>query len=155
MELTRNLMVESVSRLSPTPPHRVPVTCTVAEAVDVLRRERVGCVLVVRDGELVGIFTERDLLTKVLAPGEPLHTPLATVMTANPVSVNLKESVRTAVERMQKGGYRHVPVVDENNHPVGVLSAKRVVHYLVEHFPATVYNQPPDPTQVPNSPEGA
>ncbi|MBY0458338.1 MAG: CBS domain-containing protein, partial [Gemmataceae bacterium] len=60
-----------------------------------------------------------------------------------------------AVERMQKGGYRHVPVVDEDNRPVGVLSAKRIVHYLVEHFPATVYNLPPDPDRVPDTAEGA
>ena len=155
MELTRNLTVESVSRLNPSPPHRIAVGGTVADAVELLRRERVGCLLVVKDGALVGIFTERDLLTKVLAPGASLDTPLADVMTANPVSVNLKEPVKAAVERMQKGGYRHVPVVDENNRPVGVLSAKRIVHYLVEHFPGTVYNQPPDPDRVPDSPEGA
>jgi CBS domain-containing protein len=155
MELTRNLIVESVSRLNPTPPHRVDVSATVADAVGHMRRERVGCLLVVRDGELVGVFTERDLLTKVLSRGEPLTIPLAVVMTPHPVAVNAKEPVRTAVERMQKGGYRHVPVVDENNHPVGVLSAKRIVHYLVEHFPATVYNQPPDPTRVPDTAEGA
>jgi CBS domain-containing protein len=155
MELSRNLTVESVSRLNPTPPHRIDVTRTVADAVSLLRRERVGCLLVVRDGELVGIFTERDLLTKVLATGLTLTTPMAAVMTADPVSVNLKEPVRAAVERMQAGGYRHVPVVDENNHPVAVLSAKRIVHYLVEHFPAIVYNLPPDPNQVPATAEGA
>ena len=131
------------------------VATTVADAVELLRRERVGCLLVVKGEALVGIFTERDLLTKVLAPGQPLHTPLADVMTPSPVSVNLKEPVKAAVERMQRGGYRHVPVVDENNRPVGVLSAKRIVHYLVEHFPNTVYNQPPDPDQMPDSAEGA
>lgn len=155
MELTRNLMVESVSRLNPTAPHRVDVAATVGAAVDQMRRERVGCLLVVRGGGLVGVFTERDLLTKVLAAGRPLSTPLAEVMTPDPVAVNANEPIRAAVERMQSGGYRHVPVVDENHHPVGVLSAKRIVHYLVEHFPATVYNQPPDPNQVPDAPEGA
>ena len=67
MELTRNLMVESVGRLRPTLPLCVPAGEPVAAAVAVMRREQVGCLLVVRDGELVGIFTERDLLTKVLA----------------------------------------------------------------------------------------
>jgi CBS domain-containing protein len=155
MELTRNLMVESVGRLRPTPPLCVPVGEPVAAAVAVMRQEQVGCLLVVDGEELVGIFTERDLLKKVLARGEPLSTPLRTVMTAEPVSVNVLDPVRTAVERMQAGGYRHVPVVDEGNRPVGVLSAKRIIRYLAEHFPTTVYNQPPDPHRVPDAPDGA
>jgi predicted transcriptional regulator len=57
---------------------------------------------------------------------------------------------------MQAGGYRHLPVVDENRRPVGMLSAKRIVSYLVEHFPATVFNLPPDPdNNHPSEPEGA
>ena len=44
---------------------------------------------------------------------------------------------------MEEGGYRHLPVVVDDR-PVGILSVKRIVHYLVEHFPATVYNLPPD-----------
>jgi CBS domain-containing protein len=155
MELTRNLMVESVGRLNPTSPLCVDAGEPVAEAVAVMRRERIGCLLVVEHGELVGIFTERDLLKRVLARGEPLTTPLTAVMTAQPVSVNILDSVRTAVERMQAGGYRHVPVVDEANRPVGVLSAKRIIRYLAEHFPNTIYNQPPDPHKVPETEYGA
>jgi CBS-domain-containing membrane protein len=56
---------------------------------------------------------------------------------------------------MQKGGYRNLPVVDEAGRAVGILSASRVVHYLVEHFPAIVFNQPPDAHTYPESPEGA
>src|SRR5262245_32351148 len=118
MELTRNLMVESVDRLNPTRPLCVDAGEPAAAAVAVMRRERVGCLLVVEQGALVGIFTERDLLKKILARGEPLTVPLSSVMTAPPVSVNVLDSVRTAVERMQTGGYRHVPVVDEGNRPV-------------------------------------
>ena len=155
MELTRNLMVESVARLNPTRPLCVDAGETVAAAVAVMRRERVGCLLVVERGELVGIFTERDLLKRVLAADRPLDTPLTEVTTADPVSVNVLDPVRTAVERMQAGGYRHVPVVDEGNRPVGVLSAKRIIRYLAEHFPNTIYNQPPDPHRVPETEYGA
>jgi hypothetical protein len=56
---------------------------------------------------------------------------------------------------MEKGGYRHLPVIDDGHHPVGVLSVRRVMHYLVEHFPALVYNHPPDPHRHPDAPEGA
>jgi CBS domain-containing protein len=120
-----------------------------------MRTDRVGYLLVCRNGAVTGIFTERDLLAKVLATGLPLAVPIAEVMTANPVTVGPKDPIRVAVKRMEQGGYRHLPVVGEDGRPIGVLSAKQVVHYLVEHFPATVYNQPPDPATVPAEAEGA
>jgi len=154
MELSRNLRVDSVSRLEPTAPRAIDANQTIADAVTVMREENIGCLLVTEFGKLVGLFTERDLLTRVLAPGQPLNTPIRESMTANPVTVSPKDSVRTAVKRMQKGGYRHLPVVDESGRPVGILSARRVVHYLVEHFPALVFNLPPEPDRYPETPEG-
>jgi CBS domain-containing protein len=155
MELSRNLRVDSVSRLEPTPPLSIDDHEPVAAAVETMRREKIGCLLVTRNGQLVGLFTERDLLKRVLAANLPLTVPMAECLTPNPVKVGPKDSVQTAIERMEKGGYRHLPVVDEMNRPIGILSAKRVVHYLAEHFPGLVYNQPPDPTRMPESAEGA
>ena len=155
MELSRHLRAENVARLNPTAPHQIDVGRSVVDAVELMRAERVGCLLVTRAGELVGIFTERDLLKRVLAVGKPLGDPLIDVMTEKPASVRINEPIRTAIRTMEEGGYRHLPVVDENNRPVGVLSAKRIVRYLVEHFPALVRNQPPVPNQYPESPEGA
>ncbi|HEY1188310.1 MAG TPA: CBS domain-containing protein [Gemmata sp.] len=155
MELSRNLKVDSVSRLDPSPPRRVEVDATVAGAVEEMRAGNVGCLLVTEHGRVVGVFTERDLLTRVLAPGKGLDTPLRLCMTAPAVTVSPKDSVRTAIKRMQGGGYRHLPVVDEAGRPVGVLSARRVVHYLVEHFPALVFNLPPEPDRYPETAEGA
>src|SRR5262249_38421167 len=106
-------------------------------------------------GRLVGIFTERDLLRRVLAPGRPLTASVASCMTPDPVTVNPKESISAAIRRMVDGGYRHLPVVDHGGQPVGVLSVKRIVHDLAEPFPPTVYNFPPDPDAVPQAPEGA
>jgi CBS domain-containing protein len=154
MELARNLRKDTVSRLDPAPPWAVDQTGTVADAVELMRRENTGCVLVSDSGRLVGLFTERDLMRRVLAVGKPLSLPVADVMTPDPLTVQPRDPIRIAVRRMQHGGHRHVPVVDEANRPVGLLSVKRVVHYLVEHYPAAVYNQPP-PGQVPDSPEGA
>jgi CBS domain-containing protein len=156
MELSRNIRVESVSRLDPAPPLGIDASQTVADAVALLRMGNVGCLLVTDRGRVVGIFTERDLLTRVLAPRRPLDsTTMRAVMTPEPVTVRPKDPVRTAIRRMQKGGYRHLPVVDEAGRPLGILSARRVVHYLVEHFPAIVFNQPPDGNRYPSAPEGA
>jgi len=155
MELSRNLRVECVDRLTLAPPHMIESDRSVRDAVAVMRTDRVGYLLVCRNGTLTGIFTERDLLSKVLATGLPMSVPMAEVMTASPVTVGPKDPIRVAVRRMEQGGYRHLPVVGEDGRPIGVLSAKQVVHYLVEHFPATVYNQPPDPASVPAEAEGA
>jgi len=155
MDLARNLKVESVSRLHPTPPRMVRPSQSVAEAVALMRQEQVGCVLVCDSRQqVVGIFTERDLMRRVMAPGKPLTSPISEYMTPDPVTVHSKEPIGCAVRRMEEGGYRHLPVVDEGK-PVGILSVKRIVRYLVEHFPATVHNQPPDPGAVHQEREGA
>lgn len=154
MELARNLRKDPVTRLEPSPPRAVDRTATVADAVALMRQENVGCVLVCDGERLVGLFTERDLMRRVLAVGKPLTLSVGEVMTPDPVTVLPADPIRVAVRKMKAGGHRHLPVIDENSRPVGVLSVKRVVHYLVEHYPAAVYNQPP-PGQVPDSPEGA
>jgi CBS domain-containing protein len=155
MDLAKNLKIDSVCRLHPGPPHQVAPQQTVADAVALMRQEQVGCVLVCQNSRVEGIFTERDLMKRVLASGKPLTTLVADCMTSHPIAVHPKDSIATAVRRMEEGGYRHLPVVDEAGVPLGVLSVKRIVHYLVEHFPATIYNLPPDPDLVPQEPEGA
>ncbi len=155
MELARNLKVESVGRLQPTTPFQVQPLQSVAEAVELMRRFHVGCVLVCQADRLIGLFTERDLLRRVLAPGRPLSTPIKEVMTRRPVVVQPQDPIGVAVECMEQGGYRHLPVVDRLGRPVGVLSVKRIIRYLVEHFPATIYNLPPDPDAFPRRAEGA
>ena len=94
----------------------------------------------------VGVFTEGD-------DGCFALTPVGECMTASPVTVDPKDPIATAIRRMEEGGYRHLPVVRDGI-PVGILSVKRIVHYLVEHFPATIHNQPPAPVVRPKR-EGA
>jgi CBS domain-containing protein len=155
MELSRNIRVDSVARLDPTPPRAIEADDSVADAVLIMREHNVGCLLVTDSGRLVGIFTERDLLARVLARARSFASPIRLCMTPEPVTVSPKDPVRTAIRRMQKGGYRHLPVVDDIGRPIGILSSRRVVHYIVEHFPALVYNQPPEPNRYPESAEGA
>jgi CBS domain-containing protein len=76
-------------------------------------------------------------------------------MTPCPVVVHRKDSVGAAIRKMEEGGYRHLPVVDEADRLVGVLAVKQIVRYLVEHFPGTIYNLPPDPHVIQQEREGA
>ena len=143
MDLARNIKIDSVSRLRPTPAWNLGPVNSVADAVALMRSKSVGCILICDQGRLVGIFTERDLMRRVLILGVALTTPLVDCMTPNPVIVDPKDSISVAIRRMIEGGYRHLPVVHDGI-PQGILSIKRIVHYLVEHFPSTIYNLPPD-----------
>jgi CBS domain-containing protein len=155
MDLAKTLKIDSVSRLHPTAPQKIAPTRTVREAIEIMRHDRIGCLVVCEGNRIVGIFTERDLLRRVLAPGKPLSTPISACMTPNPEIVDRKQPIAAAVRRMEEGGYRHLPVVDEAGNLIGVVSVKRIVHYLVEHFPSTIYNLPPNPGVVQQEREGA
>jgi CBS domain-containing protein len=133
----------------------VPPGTTIGEAARIMKENRVGCVLVEDGGKLVGIFTERDILTKLVGTGyDPAHVRVDGVMTRDPESLSPEDPIAFAMQRMSVGGFRHVPLVDSDGRPVGILSVKDIVDYLVEHFPGEILNIPPEPGRQPRIPEG-
>ena len=92
-----------------------------------------------------------------MADGADLSGPISGVMSDAPVTVDTDESVGEAIGRMSDGGYRHLPLVDaaDRTKPIGVVDVRGILHYLVEHFPNTIYNLPPDPRKAPAEREGA
>jgi CBS domain-containing protein len=127
----------------------------IEQVVRCMTERRSGCVLVHREGDLVGIFTERDFVNRVVTQGVDCARPVESVMTADPATVSVGDSVLAAIELMNAGGYRHLPVVGEDGQPIGVLTVKDIVHYLVQYFPAQVYNLPPTPDAYQPAREGA
>lgn len=125
---------------------------TVTEAMRAMQREHRGCVLVTDDGtkssKLVGIFTERDVLYRIVDRGKnPATLPLSEVMTPDPDVLSVRSTVAYALNKMSVGGFRHVPVVDDEHRPAFVVSVRDVVEYLVAAFPREVLNLPAqDPT---------
>jgi CBS domain-containing protein len=110
-----------------------------------MREHHVGCVLVVDGDRLAGILTERDLLLKMENIG--LDEPVARLMTPDPETLQLDDPIVWALNRMSVGGYRHVPLVDPDGRPVGILSVKDIVHSIVALFPNEVLTLPPDPAR--------
>ena len=107
---------------------------SVGEAAGLMSKHEVGAVLVVEQGRLVGIFTERDAVVRVMAPGlEPATTVLREVMTREPVTVAPDEPLGTAMLLMHEHGFRHAPVV-ENGRPIGVVSARKALDPDLEQF---------------------
>lgn len=118
----------------------------VLEAVQLMTERRVGCVLVVQGGKLKGILTDRDVVSRVVAAGvDPAKTAVRRVMTTNPETLRPTDSIAFALNLMSLGGYRHIPLVDKSGAPVGMVSVKDIVGYLVGFFPKSVINLPPAP----------
>ncbi len=98
---------------------------TVRAACRLMAEKRIGAMLIVESNKIVGIFTERDALNKVLATGvDPDTTTLAQVMVSNPMTIRSDKPLGFALAMMADGGFRHVPVVDDNGAPLGMVSAR-------------------------------
>ena len=104
--------------------HACRPSATVRDATRLMAEHNVGSVMVMEDGRLLGIFTERDAVRRVLGPGrDPDETRLAEVMTREPDTIAPGESIEDAIRRMDEFGYRHLPVV-EGQQVVGVMSLR-------------------------------
>jgi len=119
-------------------------TVSVRSAIEQMNQNGVGCVLVEERGQLTGIFTERDVLTKIVGTTLDLdHTSVASVMTPDPESLAPEDRVAYALNLMCIGGFRHIPLRDESGHPIGVVSMRNVVDYMVDVLRTEVLNLPP------------
>ena len=114
---------------------------TVEKAARLMHEHGVGALPVLEAGRLVGIFTERDGLFRVLAEAlPPRKTTLAAVMTRDPRTIHPDKPVRNALMMMHEGGYRHVPVV-ENGRLLGMVSARDALDPELDEFSAEMLNR--------------
>jgi len=146
------LLEEPVTLLPHHPPIVFDRSDTVKEAMQAMQQRHRGCVLITADGslrsELIGIFTERDILLKVIDCGRnPATLPLSEVMTAEPESLGLDARLAWALNMMSIGGFRHLPITDERGFPAFILSVRNIVEFLVDSFPSEILNLPPDFTR--------
>ena len=115
-----------------------PVTAaagtTVSEAARLMKRHNIGAIMVVEGEKLVGVFTERDALFRVLAEGlNGDVTQLASVMTAHPQTISPEAGFTTALQMMHDGRYRHLPVVDQGR-VIGIVSVRDALGPELEAF---------------------
>jgi CBS domain-containing protein len=111
-----------------------PPNTSVARAAKLMADKNVGAIMVVEEKRLVGIFTERDAVFRVVAQGlDPRATRLDEVMTRKPCTVSPDESFGRALLLMHEGGFRHVPVVKDGE-PVGIVSSRSALDPEMEEF---------------------
>src|SRR5262245_27777493 len=113
-----------LARLGKMPP-QVPPRVSVAEAVRTMVEHRVGAIVVMEAGGVLGVFTERDLMTRVVAPGkDPGTTPIGEVMTRNVYKVPDETSVAAAATLMRTNHIRHLPVIDDHGKLVAMVALR-------------------------------
>lgn len=111
----------------------LPPATNLQVAVEHMAERRIGAVMIVQGGKLTGIFSERDLLTRVVAKGrDPKNLMLSEVMTADPITVKPNDTASAALDLMRDGGFRHLPVAEADGKPVGMVSIRDLYAAVAE-----------------------
>ena len=139
------LLEDTVRLLAPSEPLKLRADQSVARAIQAMVQNRRAAVVIVDESDrLVGIFTERDVLTRVMGAGRVARdTLLDEVMTLEPESLRPDDRIGYAINRMHAGGFRSLPLVDAEHRPIGIITVNDVVRWLAEIFPEAVLNLRP------------
>jgi CBS domain-containing protein len=131
-------------------------TLSVQEALDLMRLEKSGYLVIAdENSKLVGMFTEREVLMKILGnPKAKMSEPLSNYMRTDLHTLSKSDTIDRALFLMNEFNVRHIPLLDEFGQVSGVLSVRTIVRFLAELFPTEVLNLPPDADQVHSSAEG-
>lgn len=155
MTIEEALKNERLGSMPLSRPTCVHPSTSLDETLQVMRPEGIGAVLVCDGRKLVGIFTERDVLLKLFANGVDRSQPVEKFMTPNPRILTPDDTLGEAVRLMTERGYRHIPIGCDKGGEPGLITAREIINYIAEHFPAEVVNLPPHPDQTYLAPEGA
>ena len=129
--LEEQLLTDQISSLDPKSPLVVAPTVSVRDVINMMVEHSIGCVLVVEDGKIQGVFTERDAVLKLNVDYQSmLDKHVKEFMTRNPQTLTLDAKIAFAIQRMDQGGYRHLPIVDAQDHPIGIISVRDILAYL-------------------------
>jgi CBS domain-containing protein len=124
-----------------------------SEAIERMREDEGGCAIICEETRIVGIFTERDLLTKIIGKQVDMSSPVSDWMTTTVETLTPAATIGDAVRVMNEKGHRNIPVVQDGQ-LVGSISVFDVITYLAESYPKETMNLPPVPAQVMDTQEG-
>tara|TARA_R110002049_G_scaffold4601_5_gene32617 strand:- start:858995 stop:859456 length:462 start_codon:yes stop_codon:yes gene_type:complete len=133
-ELHRALAEESVDTIESQPYVWIEPSATIRESIRALHNAKVSSLLVVSEGAIVGIFTERDVLEKVAEQYSRLaETAVSEVMTTNPTVIYETDPAATALAAIAVEGHRHVPVLGVDDSVHGIVSPRRAFHFVQQY----------------------
>jgi CBS domain-containing protein len=124
-----------------------------SEAIEAMKDDEGGCVIISDDGRVAGIFTERDLLMKILGEKVDLQSPISEWMQPVVETLSSEATIGDAVRLMNEKGFRNIPLVKQGE-LVGSISVFDIITYLAECYPKETMNLPPLPAQVMDTVDG-
>lgn len=137
-ELERNLLTDRVSVLEPKEPLTIEAGMRVRDVLRMMVDKKIGCLIVVEDGKPIGIFSERDALMKLnVDVSESGDRPVRDFMTPAPQTLEANAKLVFALQRMDVGGYRHLPIVDDHGELTGIVSVRDILQYLAKAVTAS------------------
>lgn len=147
MSIEQDLHAESVTTLDLSEYTLVESGTSVRDTIQKMEQAGVNCAFITRRGSLTGIFTDRDVVRRIVdRPDLWLHA-IDEVMTHNPHTVSANQTAGDALQLMESLRFRNTPVVNDEGEIVGNLTHFAMIRYLADHFPEEVLNLPPDPDQ--------
>jgi len=129
-DVARSVAAHPIAVLCPHRPVMVRPDILVRDVIRMMVDEQIGCVLVSDDSTLLGIFTERDVLYRVGGDTRELARPVSELMTARPFTICRNDSIGYALQSMDLGGYRHLPVLDADGKPEGIVSVRDILRFI-------------------------
>jgi CBS domain-containing protein len=134
----RGLLKDRIEVLKPRPPLLCRPETPIGEVLRNMVDQRLGCAVVVdEEHRLLGIFTERDALMRLNVDAAKFKDkPVSAVMTTEPATLRARDKIAYALHRMHVGGFRHIPILDDDDHLVGVISIRGILAYLTERHSA-------------------
>lgn len=152
-----SLTDEKLKMLARREPLTVRPGSSLAACLELIQRTGTGDSVFVTDadGRLRGVLTERDIFGRIVGRDVDLDQPVEQLMVAHPWTLHLDQPIRHAIDLMQTGRYRNVPLVDDDGHLVGVVRPVDILKYLAEAFPEELLNLPPRPHQRMRETDGA
>ena len=128
---------------------------TLGEAIDKIQTEHVGCVLLENNNKISGIFTERDVVQKIVGNRHDLDNEyVKDYMTKAPDVLFQNDAIGFALNKMIEGGYRHIPIINDSGKPIGVISMQDIINHLGDYFYEDIKNLPPHPVRTQRHREG-
>ncbi len=132
--LERGIIGHPVDVLCPKKPVLVPPETPVRDVMELMLKHQTGSVLVQSAGELAGIFSERDVLNDVSRDVAQMDDAVEAHMTPSPETITKDDSIAYAMHAMDVGGYRHLPVVDSDGTPSGIISSRDIMRFLCVRY---------------------
>ena len=134
----------------------VEKTTSILETVQKMRNTpKIHAAIIVENEKPIGMLTQRNIMHQLALAEVDLNAGIETVMHPHPPTLTLNSTLRETVDWLNRESLLNLPIVNEHGKIVGVATARALINHVAAHFPATVYNLPPDPHQISSAPDGA